>query len=98
LRAAPLPSYRVPWQEDALTARTSRPWLTDYLRNRASDGHVSLLNWFARAAVRLPAELNAQFRTTVDPVLLPPDGSQPDATGSLAASIAAAVVAWLGNE
>jgi transcriptional regulator with XRE-family HTH domain len=98
LRAAPLPRYRVPWQEDALTARTSRPWLTDYLRNRAADGHVGLLDWFARAAVRLPAELNAQFRATVDPVLLAPDGLQPDATGSLAASVAAAVVSWLGNE
>jgi transcriptional regulator with XRE-family HTH domain len=98
LRAAPLPSYRVPWQEDALTARTSRSWLTDYLRNRAADGHAGLLDWFARAAVRLPAELNAQFRGRVDPVLLAPDGLQPGGADSVAESIAAAVVSWLGSE
>jgi transcriptional regulator with XRE-family HTH domain len=99
LRAAPLPSYRVPWQEDALTARTSRPWLTDYLRNRAADGHADLLDWFAKAAVRLPAELNAQFRARVDPVLLEPDGLQrPRPADSVAAFIAAAVVSWLGGE
>lgn len=98
LRAAPLPSYRVPWQEDALTARTSRPRLTDYLRNRAADGGADLLDWFAKTAVRLPAALNPQFRERVEPALLAADGPPAGDPAMLAGSVAAAVVGWLSGE
>ena len=96
LQPAPLPSYRVPWQESALTARTTKPLLTTYLRNRTLyDGNTDLLEWFARSAVQLPAELNAQFRDSVDPALLEPDVAERMTTDAMASAVAQAVRAWI---
>lgn len=95
LQPAPLPSYRVPWQESALTARTTKPLLSTYLRNRTLyDGNTDLLEWFARSAVQLPAELNPQFRDSVDPALLEPDVAERMTTDAMASAIAQAVCAW----
>jgi transcriptional regulator with XRE-family HTH domain len=99
LRPVPMPSYRVPWQESPLTARTSRPWLTTYLRNRTvRDGHADLAEWILKAAVGLPAALNPDFRAGLAPVLADADAllrAPADQLSSAAPAIAEAVVSWL---
>jgi transcriptional regulator with XRE-family HTH domain len=99
LRPVPMPSYRVPWQEPALTAKTSRPWLTTYLRNRMDqDGDTDLLEWILRAAVNLPAALNADFRTRLPAILADPGalfGAPPDQLAQAIPATADAVVRWL---
>lgn len=99
LRPIPMPSYRSPWQERALSARTSRSTLTTYLVNRAQPDRADLLEWLLMAAIRLPAALNPGFREGLDPVLhdvdavlrTPASGLPTETVGS----IAKAVVEWL---
>jgi hypothetical protein len=96
LRPAPLPNYRVPWQEHALAARTSRTWLSEYLRKRAEyDGHTDLMEWFLQAAVAFPAKLNQAYRADLDPILLVPGAMEQLSVTQLANSIGRAVVAWV---
>jgi hypothetical protein len=96
LRPAPLPNYRVPWQEHALAARTSRTWLAEYLRKRAKyDGHLDLMEWFLQAAVAFPASLNLAYRASVDPMLLESDPLGQMSAAQLANAIGRAVVAWV---
>ena len=99
LRPIPMPSYRVPWQEPALTTKTSRPWLATYLQSRMrQDGHADLLEWTIRAAVSLPASLNAEYRMQIPAVLTDPDAllarSREHIEQALPA-VADAVVRWL---
>jgi transcriptional regulator with XRE-family HTH domain len=99
LRPAPLPSYRVPWQESALTAKTNRPSLADFLRNRmAQDGHSDLVEWVLRAAVGFPAALNSDYRSRLPAVLADPGAVVAGPQEQLAQAIPAvaeAVVRWL---
>jgi len=99
LRPMPMPSYRSPWQERALSARTSRLTLTTYLVNRTPPDRGDLLEWLLKAAIRLPAALNPGFREGLDPVLHDVDGvlrtpasELPPTTVGL---IAKAVLEWL---
>lgn len=96
LRPAPLPNYRVPWQEHALAARTSRTWLAEYLRKRAEyDRHLDLMEWFLQAAVAFPAKLNSAYRASVEPALLEPNPLEQMSAAHLANSIGRAVVGWV---
>jgi transcriptional regulator with XRE-family HTH domain len=99
LRPIPMPSYRSPWQERALSARTSRSTLTTYLANRTPSDGGDLIEWLLKAAIRLPAALNPGFREGLEPVLhdvdallRTPASALPTATAGL---IAKAVVEWL---
>jgi hypothetical protein len=99
LRPIPMPSYRSPWQERALSARTSRSTLTTYLVNRTPSDGGDLLEWLLKAAIRLPAALNPGFREGLEPALHDVDAllrvlarGLPTAT---VGSIAKAVVEWL---
>ncbi|MGH3393559.1 MAG: helix-turn-helix domain-containing protein [Streptosporangiaceae bacterium] len=99
LRPMPMPSYRSPWQERALSARTNRTTLTTYLVNRTPSDGGDLLEWLLKTAIRLPATLNPGFREGLDPVLRDvdavirtPASELPTAT---VGSIAKAVVEWL---
>ena len=99
LQPVPMPSYRVPWQESALTARTRRPWLSTYVRNRMNhDGNTDLIEWMLRAAVGLPAGLNAGFQASLPPILSDHDrllrGSAEELSSAVPV-IAEAVVNWL---
>src|SRR6266496_3036830 len=69
LRPIPMPSYRLPWQERALSARTDRSTLTTYLANRTPSDRADLLEWLLRSAIHLPASLNPGFRAGLEPVL-----------------------------
>jgi hypothetical protein len=99
LKPMPMPSYRGPWQESALYARTDRPLLTNYLiRRTASDGNCDLIEWLLRSAIRLPAALNPGFRDGLDPVLRDVDGllrAQPSELAQAAGAVAKAVAEWL---
>ena len=99
LQPVPLPSYRVPWQESALTAKTNRPSLADFLRNRAAqDGHTDLVEWIVRAAVGLPAALNPDYRSRLPAVLADPDAvlaGRPEHLVQAIPAVAEAVVRWL---
>lgn len=100
-RPLPLPSYRVPWQERALTARTTtRPLLTDFLRSRSVQHDPRDLNeWMLAAAVGLPAALNDGFRKELTPDLARLTGLRQvsaEQLTRLAPSIAEAVTSWLG--
>ena len=68
LHPMPIPSYRSPWQEPALAADVSRNPLGDYLRNRINRS-PDMIEWFLQAAVHLPASLNEDFRSSLDPLL-----------------------------
>jgi hypothetical protein len=99
LRPMPMPSYRSPWQEGALSARTDRSTLTTYLANRAPSDRSDQLEWLLRTAIHLPASLNPGFREGLDPVLgdvaallRAPVSELPAAT---VGAIAKAVVEWL---
>jgi len=102
LRPMPMPDYRVPWQVPTLTARTSRPWLTTYLRNRtARDGHTDLVEWILKAAVGLPAALNPDFRADLAPGLADAETllrQSADQVSSAAPVIAEAVMRWLTKQ
>jgi hypothetical protein len=69
LRPLPMPSYRSPWQERALSAGTDRSTLTTYLANRTPSDQADLLEWLLRSAIHLPASLNPGFRSGLEPVL-----------------------------
>lgn len=69
LRPLPMPSYRSPWQEQALAAGTDRSRLTDYLTHRTPSERAHLLEWLIRSAVYLPASLNPDFRAGLDPAV-----------------------------
>lgn len=99
LRPIPMPSYRSPWQERALSARTSRSTLTTYLVNRTQPDRADLLEWLLMTAIRLPAALNPGFREGLDPVLRDVDAVLRTLASGLptetVGSIAKAVVEWL---
>lgn len=99
LQPVPMPSYRVPWQESALTARTRRPWLSTYLRNRMDhDGNTDLIEWMLRAAVGLPAGLNAGFHASLPPILSDLDPllrGPAEGLSSAMPVVAEAVASWL---
>jgi transcriptional regulator with XRE-family HTH domain len=99
LRPLPMPSYRSPWQERALSAGTDRSRLTTYLANRTPSDRADLLEWLIRSAIYLPASLNPGFRAGLEPVLQDvsallkmPAGEVPPTTMG---AIAKAVVEWL---
>jgi transcriptional regulator with XRE-family HTH domain len=99
MRPIPMPRYRAPWQERALSKWTSRSMLTAYLVNRTPSDGGDLLEWLLKAAIRLPAALNPGFRDGLDPtlhdvdaLLRTPVSELPTAT---VGSIAKAVVEWL---
>jgi transcriptional regulator with XRE-family HTH domain len=99
LRPLPMPSYRSPWQEQALAAGTNRSRLTEYLTHRTPSERADLLEWLIRSAIYLPASLNPGFRAGLDPsvqdvtALLRTSASElPPAT---AGAIAKATVEWL---
>jgi hypothetical protein len=98
LRPMPMPSYRSPWQELALSARTDRSTLSTYLANRTSD-RADLLEWLLKTAVRLPASLNPGFAEGLDPALQNVDdllrGSVSELPPTTVGVIAKAVVEWL---
>ena len=95
----PMPSYRSPWQERALSARTDRSTLSTYLANRTPSDRADLLEWLLKAAIRLPASLNPGFGEGLDPALRNVDallrGSVNELPPTMAAAIAKAVVEWL---
>jgi transcriptional regulator with XRE-family HTH domain len=98
LKPMPMPAYRAPWQEEALSARTDRALLTHYLTYRTShDGNSDLIEWLLWSAVRLPAELNPGFRDGLDPVLRDVDALLRASAGELsgvAGAVAKAIVEW----
>jgi hypothetical protein len=99
LRPIPMPSYRSPWQERALSARTDRSTLSTYLANRTPSDRADLLEWLLKTAIRLPASLNPGFGEALDPVLHDVDallqGSVSELPSATMAAIAKAVVEWL---
>ena len=99
LRPIPMPSYRSPWQERALSARTDRSTLTTYLANRTPSDRADLLEWLLTTAIRLPASLNPGFGEGLDPALRNVDailrGTVSELPPTTVAAIAKAVVEWL---
>ena len=99
LRPIPMPSYRSPWQERALSAATDRSTLTTFLANRTQSDRADLLEWLLRSAIRLPASLNPGFADALDPVLQNVDALLREPVAELppstVATIAKAVVEWL---
>jgi hypothetical protein len=99
LRPIPMPSYRSPWQERALSARTDRPTLYTYLTNRTPSDRADLLEWLLKTAIRLPASLNPGFGQGLDPALRDVDavlrGSVSELPPATMPAIAKAVVEWL---
>ena len=99
LRPIPMPSYRSPWQERALSAGTDRSTLTTFLANRTPSDRADLLEWLLRSAIQLPASLNPGFAEGLDPVLREVDallrGSIAELPPPTVAAIAKAVVEWL---
>jgi transcriptional regulator with XRE-family HTH domain len=99
LRPIPMPSYRSPWQERALSARTDRSMLSTYLANRTPSDRADLLEWLLKTAIRLPASLNPGFGEGLDPALRNVDallrGSISELPPTTAAAIAKGVVEWL---
>ena len=99
LRPIPMPSYRSPWQERALSARTDRSMLSTYLANRTPSDRADLLEWLLTTAVRLPASLNPGFGEGLDPALRNVDailrGSASELPSATVAAVAKAVVEWL---
>ena len=99
LRPLPMPSYRSPWQERALSARTDRSMLSTYLANRTPDERADLLEWLLKTAIRFPASLNPGFGEGLDPALHNVDallrGEVSDLPSATVAAIAKSVVEWL---
>jgi transcriptional regulator with XRE-family HTH domain len=98
LRPLPMPSYRSPWQERALSAGTDRSTLTTYLANRTPSDRADLLEWLIRSAIYLPAALNPGFRAGLEPALQDVAALRASASElppTTAAAIAKATVGWL---
>jgi hypothetical protein len=99
LRPIPMPSYRVPWQEPALTTKTNRPWLASYLRNRMTrDGNTDITEWILNAAVSLPAALNSEYHAGLPDSLARPAAlfsQSADQLAEVVPAVAEAVVRWL---
>ena len=99
LRPIPMPSYRSPWQERALSARTDRTTLSTYLANRTPSDRADLLEWLLKTAIRLPASLNPGFAEGLDPALRNVDallrGPVSELPPATVAAIAKSVVEWL---
>ena len=93
-----MPSYREPWQEPALSDRTDRSVLTNYLAHRTeSDGYPDLVEWLLRSAIRLPASLSPGFRDGLGPALRDVDAllrAPADELSKVAGAVAKAVVEW----
>lgn len=97
LDAMPMPSYRPVWKETALYARVSRPVFADYLRWRIfHERNPDALEWIMKAAINLPAVLNEDFMTSLDPITLDM-GALRDRPEETAAAVASAVVKWLNQ-
>jgi hypothetical protein len=94
-----MPSYRSPWQERALSARTDRSTLSTYLANRTPSERTDLLEWLLKTAIRLPASLNPGFAEGLDPALRNVDallrGPVSELPPATVAAIPKAVVEWL---
>ena len=99
LRPIPMPSYRSPWQERALSARTDRSTLSTYLANRTPSDRADLLEWLLKTAIRLPASLNPGFAEGLDPSLHNVDallrGPVSELPSATMAAIAKSVAEWL---
>jgi transcriptional regulator with XRE-family HTH domain len=99
LRPMPMPSYLAVWQVPALAARTTRPMLTDYLRGRTqSDRNTDLMEWIVKAAIYLPADLNAEYHASLDPAIMDINAllrRPTDDLPAISAAVAKAVVEWL---
>lgn len=99
LRSMPMPSYRMPWREPALSATTNRSALAPYLGHRAgSADYPDLMEWLLKAAVRLPASVNPGFLDGLDPALSDFDALLRAPAGDLqkmAPAVAKAVAEWL---
>lgn len=97
LRPIPIASYRSPWQEQALNARASRSSLSGYLRHQVNQ-YPDMIEWFLRAAVHLPANLNDNFRAELDPPLndiLALLRARSAELAGIAGPVAKAVTEWL---
>jgi hypothetical protein len=101
LKPMPMPPYEAAWDADALSPRTDRSLLTNYVSSRmASDGDSGsgLLEWLLRSAIRLPAALSPGFGEGLDPPLRNVDAllrAPSSELSSAAGSIAKAVAEWL---
>jgi hypothetical protein len=94
----PMPSYRAVWLEPALAARASRPKLADYLRGRMShERNFDAVEWIINAAIGLPAFLNEDFLTWLDPVTLDVGTLLQRPPEEIAAAVAKAVVEWMNR-
>jgi hypothetical protein len=98
LDAMPTPRYRSVWTEPALFARVSRPTLTEYLRSRmVHERNRDAVEWIIKAAINLPAVLNEDFMSDLDPITLDTGAlfGRPDE--EIASAVAKAVVNWLNQ-
>lgn len=67
LEPMPMPSYPAAWNTAALSPRTHRTMLANYVTDRMRrDGNTDLLEWLLKSAVRLPADLNPGFSDGLD--------------------------------
>jgi len=67
LEPMPMPSYPAAWNTAALSPRTHRTMLANYVTDRMKrDGNTDLLEWLLKSAVRLPSDLNPGFRDGLD--------------------------------
>jgi transcriptional regulator with XRE-family HTH domain len=103
LKPMPMPLYRrAPWHEQALSARTDRAMLANYLTNRTSnDRNSDLIEWLLRSAIRLPASLNPSFRDGLDPVLKNIDTLLRAPAAELSRTVggvATAIMEWFGGD
>ena len=99
LRPMPMPPYESAWDTDALSPRTDRTMLTNYITGRiAADSDSGLLEWLLRSAIRLPAALNPGFRDGLDARLRNVDALLRVSAGELSAMagvVSKAVAEWL---
>jgi hypothetical protein len=102
LEPMPMPAYRNPWQEEALSARTHRALLANYLTYRTvSDGNCDLIEWLLRSAVRLPASLSPGFHDGLDSVLQDVDvllRAPASELSKAAGPVAKAIVEWFSGD
>ncbi len=99
LKPMPMPPYDSAWDRVALTPRTDRTVLTNYVNQRlASDPDSELVEWLLRSAIRLPSALNPGFRARLDPALADVDTLLELSARELSAyasTVCRAVAEWL---
>jgi DNA-binding XRE family transcriptional regulator len=102
LEPMPMPAYRNPWQEEALSARTHRALLANYLIYRtSSDGNCDLIEWLLRSAIRLPASLSPGFHDGLDSVLQDVEmllRAPVSELSKAAGAVAKAIVEWCSGD